>query len=190
MGKEFKIASHNSMSYLPVKAWYLKPFAFMARCQSIDVFKQYDLGIRHFDIRLNYSYNGIPRFAHGMCVYEGNAMNILHELHEYATETITLRIIHETNKQNKFRDNLFIDDCKRLRLYPKFRCYGGNRKYDWYRLFKFCNPEPSLDQKVSSMTWKVLDDWCPWLYARLMNKKNIKKGTKKDYLMLDFVNIR
>ena len=52
------------------------------------------------------------------------------------------------------------------------------------------NPEPTLDQKISSMTWKIFDDWYPYIYARLMNHKNIKTGTDKDYLMIDFLHIQ
>jgi hypothetical protein len=71
--------------------------------------------------------------------------------------------------------------------YPNLKFHNGRRKYDWQFVYQFPNPEPSLDQKVSSMTWKVLDDWCPYIYAKTMNKKNLEAGTDKDYLMIDFV---
>lgn len=37
------------------------------------------------------------------------------------------------------------------------------------------------------MTWKKWDDWYPWLYAKIMNKKNIAKADTKKWLLLDFV---
>ena len=40
------------------------------------------------------------------------------------------------------------------------------------------------------MTWKIWDDWFPYLYARIMNKKNIKKGTDKEWMLLDFLHIQ
>ena len=36
------IGSHNSWSYLPPKHWWMRPFAFMARCQSCDIQAQYE----------------------------------------------------------------------------------------------------------------------------------------------------
>jgi len=45
------LGSHNTMSYLPIKGWkkLLKPWT---KCQSLDIYKQYKLGVRYFDIRL------------------------------------------------------------------------------------------------------------------------------------------
>lgn len=45
------IGSHNSMSYLPIRGWrkILTPWA---RCQSISLQQQYELGVRYFDIRI------------------------------------------------------------------------------------------------------------------------------------------
>lgn len=45
------LGSHNTMSYLPIHGWrkILKPWT---KCQSLDIYKQYRLGVRYFDIRL------------------------------------------------------------------------------------------------------------------------------------------
>ena len=34
-----KLGTHNSMSYLPLKKWYMYPFRFMAKCQKLSVDK-------------------------------------------------------------------------------------------------------------------------------------------------------
>ena len=39
---KFKIGSHNSMTYLPPKKWYMYPFKFVAKCQSSTIEEQYE----------------------------------------------------------------------------------------------------------------------------------------------------
>ena len=64
------LGSHNSLSYLPPKKWYMKPFHFMARCQSVDYVKQYEeYGIRLFDIRLWFNEKGEIEVRHGLFVF-------------------------------------------------------------------------------------------------------------------------
>lgn len=184
------LASHNTMTYLPVKQWYLKPFGFMAKCQSKTIFEQYDLGVRCFDIRIRYNEN-VPEFAHGLITYKENVNAILKAFHDYIKESVTLRIILETNKEDKVQEYNFYCFCRYIATaFSKFNGCGGYRKYDWKPMFYFTYSEPTFDQKVSSMTWKKIDDWFPYLYARLMNKRNVRKGTNKDWLMLDFIHIK
>ena len=45
-----KLASHNTLSYLSPRKFYLKPFKFIARCQSKTIEEQYsNYDIRFFD---------------------------------------------------------------------------------------------------------------------------------------------
>ena len=65
-------ASHNTMTYLPVRQWWLRPFAFMARCQSKDIKDQCRI-TGFFDIRVRFRFHkGIPTpvFAHGLAEYK------------------------------------------------------------------------------------------------------------------------
>lgn len=189
-----KLASHNTMSYLPVKQWYLKPLGFMSRCQSINIIDQFDLGVRYFDIRIRYDKNGLCEFAHGLTSYKKNVSRTLGLLNYFATQTdekVQVRLVLETLKEDKEQEELFIKDCDILKAsFPNLVFHCGRRKYDWKQLYDFGNPEPTLDQKVSSMTWKIFDDWFPYLYAKFMNRKNIEQGTDKDYLMIDFLHIQ
>lgn len=60
------IGSHNSLTYLPVKQWYLKPFGWMARCQSKTLNEQfYIYGVRLFDFRVRFDKDGGIIHAHG-----------------------------------------------------------------------------------------------------------------------------
>ena len=88
----------------------------------------------------------------------------------------------------KNSEEMFKLDCERWeRKYPNLLFHCGRRKSDWKQLYDFGVEEPSMEQAVSSMTWKVWDDWCPWFYAKLMNKKTLAKGTDKEVLLIDFV---
>ena len=66
-----KIGSHNSLSYIKPKKWYLMPFHFMARCQSKDYVKQYETyGVRLFDVRIWFDKDGNPEVRHGLMSFD------------------------------------------------------------------------------------------------------------------------
>lgn len=186
-----KLASHDTMTYLKPKKWYMYPFQFMTRCQSKSIEEQYEkYGIRYFDLRVRFNELGIPEFSHGIMTYEANVHDILKYLNSFGEE-IQIRFILETSKKDEDQERRFKIFCSFCELeYKNLKFHNGRRKFDWMIVYEFKNPEPSLDQKVSSMTWKIWDDWFPYIYARLMNHKNIEKGTDKDYLMIDFLHIQ
>ena len=189
----YKLASHDSMTYLQPKHWYLYPFRFMARCQSKSIEEQYEkYGIRYFDLRVRYTDLGEIEFAHGLMSFKGDVRKVLDYLNSF-NEEVWIRFLLEITDNDlvAFQEENFIRDCEMFELlFPNLKFHNGRRKFDWKVVYKFKNEEPTLDQKVSSMTWKIFDDWCPWFYAKLMNKKNLAKGTDKDYLMLDFLHIQ
>ena len=85
--------------------------------------------------------------------------------------------------------------------YTKIKFFGGNRKFDWKRLFNFKNDDEQLIDLYSSTTTlfksdnkflRIIDDLYPWLYAKLMNKKHYQKynDEKDKWLFIDFVNIK
>ena len=186
-----KLGTHNSMTYLKPKKWYLYPFRFMARCQSKTIQEQYEeYGIRFFDLRIKFDKNGNPEFAHGSISYKEDVDYILRYLNS-RNEEVKVRFVLEIKKPNELQENLFKLYCALCEsLYSNIKFNNGRRKCDWQVVYDFENPEPEYDEKVSSTTWKIWDDWCPYIYARLMNKKNIKKGTDKEYMTLDFIQIQ
>lgn len=185
-----KLASHDSMTYLKPKKWYLYPFRFMSRCQSKTIKEQYeDYGIRYFDLRIKF--NGVnPEFTHGIMTYKCDVNEVLRYLNSH-NEEVQIRLLLETTKANKSQESKFRAFCQFCEEeYKNLKFHNGRRKFDWQVVYEFKNPEPSLDQKVSSMTGTILDDWYPEMYAKKMNHINIQKGTDKDYLMLDFLHIQ
>ena len=203
------IGSHNSMSYAkPVCAWYLKPFVWMARCQKANLHKQFfEYGVRYFDLRVKFKEYGLPGFYHGAVCWGELVYNTLQRLEDFAKTTndkIYVRIILEQNFKSSdqvYQDIKFKEFCKYIQdIYKGLTFVGGRRKYDWELLYDFHTEEPTLDDQYSSTThpfgsnknsiFAKIDDFWPWLYARLHNKKTYKKGTDKDVLFLDYVNIK
>ena len=194
------LGSHNSMSYLPVKQWYLKPFYWVGRCQSKDIEEQYKTGVKLFDFRIRFEENNAPVFAHGPMKFKGDVYEYLTMLNKIAESPVYCRIILESNspmKNQEKQEELFIEFCKNLSNYPNIIPFGGRRKYDWSILYNFGTKEPVLDDKYSSTTnifggpinkWTAkIDDIWPWLYAKTHNKRLLKYGTDKDVLFIDFV---
>lgn len=190
----FKIASHNSLTYLPVKQWYLRPFKYMAQCQSKDLKTQYEkYDIRFFDIRIKFDSKQDAHFAHGLINYKAKIEDVFAYLN--SKEGITVRILLE-NKSKKYYKR-FREFCDYLiKRFQYIHFIGGRNKHNWEMVYKFPGVEPTYLDKYASNNklakicsgW-LLDDLCPWIYAKCFNKKNIKKGTDKEYLMIDFVNI-
>lgn len=185
-----KIASHNTMSYLTPAKWYLRPFAFVGKCQSLSIFKQYKLGIRMFDLRITFDKNDIPKFAHGNIVYRNSFVEgILSQINVWGD--CYVRIILENNKYSDKNNKLFKSHVQYwVNKYTNIKFFGGNRKYDWYKFdIKGLVPEPKYIQKISSMTGSILDDWWPRLYAMFNNKKNIAaiKEDTDEWTFIDFI---
>lgn len=184
-----KLGTHNSMSYLPPKKWYMYPFRFMAKCQSKSIEEQYKLGARMFDLRIHYDKNDMPEFRHGSMAFKGNVEEVLKLLNRKRNKCYIRLLLETKNNKDLFRQQiLFIKDCERWESeYKKLIFFCGRRKFDWHIIYEFKNSEPVINQLVSSMTWKIWDDWCPWIYAKLMNKKNLANYKSEDWLLIDFI---
>ena len=188
-----KIGTHNSMTYLQPKQWWLWPFKWMAQCQSIDYKQQYDLGVRYFDMRVKYNKEGKPEFSHGLLTYKCDVESVFKWLNS-KKEDIQIRLLLELSKSSADDErqlDLFVEDCARWEdIYRNLKFHNGRRKYDWKVVYDFNNPEPSIDQKVSSMLGKKWDDIFPFVWSYMYNKKFIEEGTDKEYLLLDFVQVQ
>lgn len=194
-----KLASHNSWTYLSPKKWWMKLLSFTAKCQNLNIYDQYKLGVRCFDLRVRFSKSGDMILAHGIIEYDYSEFNIVEDLwflNKLSTDDfpIYIRVVNEVRNQK--HDT--IENEKRFeKLCRKFECLFPNLRF-WYGMnllkhqrvvYRFQN-NPSCEELYASVTKpKIIDDWFPWLYARFNNKKNLKKGTDKDFMLIDFVNI-
>lgn len=178
-----KLASHNSLSYAPVKQWYLKPFFWIAQCQSKSIEEQYESGVRYFDIRLD----GFDP-AHGLLKYKLSLKKVFAFLN--SKKDCIVRIVCENIKQQgRFR---FYCKCL-IQMYPNIKfCGGWDRNNRNNIVYTFYNAEPSCeDYYASFMQYLPNAKWYHKLYAifpRLSDKLLKKKTTTdKEYLMLDFI---
>ena len=206
-----RLGSHNTMTYLRPSQWWLRPLAWMARCQSESIGTQFiTWGVRWFDFRLAFNKDGTPYFAHGIFSYKDkNVFTILDYLNTLASpgDKAYVRLLNE-------RDSEFNHKCFRLFCegvedrYNNLIFCGGHNKKDWKQLYSFENiPDKPLVDKYSSCnhdkceyddngnetrhvnnTGVVIDDICPEWYAKRNNAKNCAKYINKDvYLLLDFI---
>lgn len=187
-----KLASHNTMSYLKPKKWWMRPFHFIAKCQSKTIYEQYKLGIRMFDLRITYDKHNLPVFAHGSMIFKNSdVINILSQINKWGD--CYVRLVLEINKTCKNIDTFtkfFNIDTEHWRQsYKNINFFEGTRKYDWFIVNKELHKNnPLYIQKVSSMTGTILDDWWPRLYAMFNNKRNIDKHKNDDvWMFIDFV---
>lgn len=195
------LGSHNSMTYLPPKHWWMWPFIPMARCQTKTIEEQYSLGSRWFDIRVRFDSDGNLLIAHGYLVFKGDEATIqdtllwLNERAVLEKQKVMVRFIYELNKEDKSshakeNEQRFVEFCERQKNeFPDITFLGGRRKYDWKELYQFGNQEPEYLDLYSSMTWTILDDLLPVFYAVIMNNRNYRKYKGQDVLMLvDFIH--
>lgn len=182
------LGTHNSMTYLKPKKWYLYPFQFMARCQSKSIEEQYSkYGVRLFDIRVSYNKNKEIEFRHGLMAYKGCVHSVFRWLNSQK-EPVKVRFSLEVTKPDPEQEKLFTQDCKAFKeFYPNIEFYGGGRKYDWKCLYDFNSSPCMITEIYSSGQAPLIDDLFPYLYAKRHNKGAKKIDT--EYLMLDFVHI-
>lgn len=182
-----KLGTHNSMTYLKPKHWYLYPFRFMAKCQSLTIEEQYKYGVRHFDLRITFSKDVTPEFRHGIIAYKGDVYQVLDYLNSQG-EPVWCKFWLELNKADERQEKLFAYYCEIFeRHYKNIKFYGGKNKVGTV-LYNFSNSEPEHQACFASLQKPIFDDLWPWLYAKLHNKK-AKRLCPNKLLILDYVQL-
>ena len=155
--------------------------------------EQYNQGVRCFDLRMRYK-DGLFQIAHGCVVYDYDRLKWMDDMAWFnQKEDCYVRILHEvrTNRQREeCSKRLFVAFCECMaRCYPHIRFWCGRNLYDWRKDFDF-GDDPSCDERYGSVSEKKwLYGWWPWLYARTHNREIREKGTEKDVLLMDFVDM-
>lgn len=187
------IGSHNSWSYLPVRRWWMKPIAFTARCQNVDIQEQHELGIRCFDLRVRFD-KGRIILVHGIVEYEYNLTELFSNLRWLNKQgKCYVRILHDVRNKRQLESSDSVEFrwfCSMLeKTYTHIRFWCGRNLYDWNKDYDF-GIYPTCEEKYGSVSnHKWLYVWWPWLYARLHNKNLRAKETDKEILLIDYVNI-
>lgn len=197
-----KIGSHDTMSYAKPESWWMRPFHFMCKCQSLNIYDQYKEGVRLFDMRVKWDKKQhCWKFAHGLAMFKTEPVEEIFSWLNQQDGHVLIRLVLEYNKPIKNMSEIeqkFKESCQEwVNKFSNISWFEFVRKYDWKKLFTHEN-EPRVDiyQATSSTTclfstkWSWLDDWFPWLYAKLQNHDNIVQGTHHEYMLLDFIEIR
>lgn len=179
------IGSHNTMSYLSVEKWWMKPLNIFAKCQNKYLYSQYIHGARCYDIRVYLKDNLYWKFCHGIINYKSliTIYDVIGEINSFDTkDEIYIRLVLEKGNS----EDEFAKLCADLESkYPKIKFFGGVRKRDWKELYHFKN-NPDVEQYISSMSGKWY--WfIPWIYAKLFNKKNFIKIDNSKINLFDFI---
>ena len=171
-------------------------FHFVAQCQEYNIQDQYEeYGVRGFDLRVKFDKNGDTVFAHGKYVYDCTLEDITKDL-AYLDKKggCNVRVIHEARTKEEYTpENVerFKAFCSAIEAsYLNIKFWNGNNLYTAKNDYPFKNKPTCLELYASVRAPKLIDDWIPRLYAFINNKKNIRKGTDRDILLVDFVNYR
>lgn len=193
--------SHNTFTYLRPKQWWLRPFAFIAKCQSNPVDIQIQNGVRCLDLRVRTNKDGEIEVPHNAFVYIKGKDRIKKLLyHIYLSipegEQVHIRVLHEVRnkKQEKYSNKeSFENFCLWLESleedFPNIKFFGGQRIMDWRQDFVFPREdEIQYVEKHASVAWPKWFHWWPWLYAKLYNKRIVEEYKNKDVVLFyDFL---
>lgn len=196
MNEQIVYGSHNTMTYLPIKNWWLFPGLLIARCQNHNIEEQFKNGARVFDLRIYFNTKSKQwEFAHGLIDFKSKEKPYwvvwrLAQLKKTTQDDVYVRIILE-KWTSESQCRYFSDVCAAYELkYPKLKFIGGNRKGDWNKLYTFKTdvPDNLNNQWVSSMAEDAhwYEKVFPFLYALRMNKKN-RLRMKEKLNLFDFV---
>lgn len=194
------LGSHNSLTYLPCRKWWMYLINWAAKCQSKTLSTQFHDGAKYFDFRVRFK-DGKPVIAHGLIEYKGNIdhkVANLNYLAEYFRETIYLRFVLEYNKiPEDFASQMasLVDLVRYYRgKYPNITYTYIMSKWNERLIASYYKEDtPNLIHKYSSVLKEKRFLWIPYWYAKLHNKKTRKtfKHVLEDedskVLMLDFV---
>lgn len=190
------IGSHNSWSYLTPKKWWMKLIKFTAKCQDVDIRTQYEkYNVKCFDLRINFLNKfETVQVVHNHIVYDIDISKLSDNLRYLNCKNdVKVRVLLDIRNKNKLTDKQIIyfrGFCKSLENnFKAITFFGGTDLCKGSLIYDFKN-NITIDDKYASVAEpKIIDDWYPRIYALFNNKKNIAKGTDKDVLLIDFVNI-
>lgn len=178
------LGTHNSLSYLPCQ-WYLRLFAWVGRCQSLTLEKQYGKGVRYFDIRVKYV-NGKALSGHGLLTYDIDVDEVLDAINRF-DENCIVRLFLENSKRNPTKDfERFAKDIKdwKERFWRTRFIEGGCR----YAYKKFIEEEDD-DISIRECYWKKEYTLLPYPkgYAKKQNSISHSEDNDKKFSIYDFI---
>lgn len=204
------LGTHNSISYLKPKKWWMRLINFTAKCQSMTIEEQWEYGVRYFDLRIGDSMEG-ECMSHGLVKYKGNLEDILLYLNNCAklhNEKCFVAInleeyVYDIHECKSYID-YFEEKLKSLQSeYTSLTICGGYCKGPWRKIISYIE-NPTLFEKYwefCNYKWQEnkfkafitnLFHFCPKYWAKRNNKAykdEFKSDTRSSVLLLDFVQL-
>ena len=193
------LGSHNSLSYLPCRKWWMYLINWAVKCQSKTLSEQFHDGVRHFDIRLKWDDKEGWVIANGLIEYKGNIRRVLETLDslaDYYDEKLYVRFLLEYNKRPDDEATKIIKLRNFVRYargeYSNIMYHLIETKWDEKVIEIYSNNVILIHSYSNILGWKRFF-WIPYWYAKFHNKenrktfKNILEDKANRVLMLDFV---
>lgn len=196
------LGTHNSGTSSKL-VWWQRPFAWIlhltSRCQTLSIEEQLKRNVRLFNLQIT-RYKKDWVFSHGMCIYTGKLYDALNVMVQYATEDspVYFQLLLDKNfllGQNKpeFRKLVadLVDELKGTHVHMRYAYIEKGHEYPYNDL----SVKPDESEHYWSAGWANAnaESWIDYLplpkrHAKKYNKK-YKEENKRDYLMLDFIEI-
>lgn len=199
------LGSHNSCTYAKPRKWWQWVFKPIAKCQSLTIEEQFNIGIRAFDFRVRLCNKRLV-FAHGLVEYDINPASLLSFLNEksFALQQagqypIYIYLTYETKFFSKKPSDLevlhFKNACRAYsQTYSHLVFAGGQSKPNWDYLYHFNTTFPYCSTQCSSTSPnhpKSPKTWLPSLFAKHNNLQILQDFSISCYklLLYDFVGV-
>lgn len=196
-----KIIPHNTFSYLPVRQWYLKPFAWIAKCQSMNIVNQLrdKNNIYGLDLRIRFDEDGTPVFAHGLIEYDDvfpyhtliSSLKYIEKKTPFYVRVMLETTIFMSKKEREYQNLQFVNFCDWLKnQFPNIIFYGGWPRDRWRKkIYDFNTQEPSVTEMHGSVSGNKLNCLRLKSWAKKHNHEIIENA-KTEYVMLDYIEFQ
>ena len=187
-----KLATHNSLTYLEPKCWFLKLFKFCYQCQDKSIHQQINDGVKYFDFRISFNSLRSLEVRHKLIAFKcdySDFMELLMMMNH--KKDLVIRMVLEKNTKETDEEDFRII-CKYIEEHfknIKFCC--GEDVHSKKVIYQFKNGGgPSVIEKYSSVTGKLIDGLWPKKWAKKHNKEIFEANKNSDkFLMIDFYEI-
>lgn len=188
-----KLGTHNSLSYMRCQ-WWLEPFAWIGRCQSMTIKEQFLYGVRYFDIRVKFV-NGVAKSGHGIFTYNVLIDDILSLLQKYYNEQnkdkqeVVVRLFLENSKRNPtlYAKEFMMNIKTWKEKYKELIFVEGGCRYDYHSYIE--HNVPTRICYAEYWKKKLCIPW-PKHWAKKHNKELHQNDNDEIFSIYDFVEFK
>lgn len=186
------------MSYLKPLQWWAKLIPWMAKCQSKTYIEQFNAGARAFDLRILWNEQNELEFRHGIYRYSGadfsDVLKFANKHKMLVRILLDIRSYSPCDNESEQKEK-FLNLCQEIEnKFKGIQFFGGSNIYEFKEKKSFseihCYSSVTSLFKCQNKYLAMIDDLCPWFYAKFKNQKNIKKYKHLDnntYLFIDYI---